>query len=224
MASTTPTQPIRCLGYIRVSTREQADSGLGLEAQRRALRAEAQRRGWDLDIVEDAGYSGRSDSRPGYVDVLARMKRGEADVLMVYKLDRVSRSVQHFAGLLHTATRQDWSLVALDMQVDMTTPNGRLVAHILVAVAQWEAEVIGARTKDAMAEARAKGRSFGGRASSPRLVSDAAIARMRELRSEGLSYSRIATTLEAEGMPTPKGGRWYAANVARLLKAEEAAA
>ena len=205
---------VRAVGYIRVSTREQADSRLGLDAQRRALLTEAERRDWDLTIIEDAGFTGRNVKRPGFREALLLLHQRKADVLMVYKLDRISRSVQDFAGLLHVAQRQHWALVALDMQIDMTTPNGRLVAHILVAVAQWESEVIGTRTADAMAEAKAKGVRFG----VERMVSDETVDRIRELRDGGLSWEKIAARLDEDRVPTPNGGkRWYGANVSRIL-------
>lgn len=203
------------IGYIRVSTREQADSQLGLDAQRRALTAEAEHRGWDLTIIEDAGFTGRNTNRPGLREALALLRQRKADALLVYKLDRVSRSVQDFAGLLRSAERQRWALVAMDMGIDMTTPNGRLVSHILVAVAQWESEVIGVRTADAMAEAKAKGQRFGRQ----RLASDAACDLVVKLRDEGQSFERIAAALDAQGIPTPSGGtRWYGSTVSRLHK------
>lgn len=211
---------VKALGYVRVSTREQADSRLGLDAQRRGLVAEAQHRGWELQIIEDAGHTGRNDNRPGLKQALALLKRHDADVLIVYKLDRVSRSVQDFAGLLDRANRQRWALVALDMQIDMTTPNGRLVAHILVAVAQWESETIGARTSDAMAEAKAQGARFG----RERLVGDAALARIHSLRATGLSFARIAAALDGESIPTPYGAkRWYGSTVSRIYRATQEA-
>lgn len=207
---------MKAIGLVRVSTREQADSRLGLEAQRRGLVAEAERRGWELEIIEDAGYTGRNDNRPGLKRALAMLKRHEADVLLVYKLDRLSRSVQDFARFLTLAQKQKWALVALDMQIDMTTPNGRLVAHILAAVAQWESETIGARTADAMAEAKARGATFG----RVRMAEPATVARIHLLREDGHSFARIAAVLDHEGVSTPNGGaRWYGSTVSRIYNA-----
>lgn len=206
------------VGYVRVSTREQADSRLGLDAQRRGLVAEAERRGWELVIVEDAGYTAHTESRPGLQQALAMLKRHEADALVVYKLDRLSRSVQHFAKYLKLAEHQRWALVALDMQIDMTTPNGRLVAHILVAVGPWESEVIGSRTADAMAEAKTRGVRFG----RERMADDATVRRILTLRLEGCSFARIATMLDSEAIPTPNGARrWYGSTVSRLYAATQ---
>ena len=207
---------MKVIGYCRVSTREQADDGYGLAAQRTAITAEAERRGWDLEIIEDAGVSARNLNRPGIRRALAMLKRREADTLVVTKLDRVARSTVDFGGLLALATRQRWRLVVLDIGVDMTTPNGRLVARILAAVAEWESEMIGCRTADAMAEAKAGGARFG----AERRASPAATARVMQLREHGWSFGRIAATLDAERIQTPGGGaRWYGSTVARLHRA-----
>jgi len=207
---------MRVIGYVRVSTREQADSRLGLDAQRRALTEEATRRGWSLEIIEDAGYTARSTNRPGLRRALRALRSRQADALVVAKLDRLSRSVQHFATFLAAAQRQKWSIVVLDLGIDMTTPNGRLVVNILASVAQWESEMIGTRTADAMAEARARGATYG----RERMADDATVARIRTLRADGLSFGKIAAALDADGTPTPNGGqRWYPSTVARIHKA-----
>src|SRR4051794_29938711 len=91
-------QPPRALGYCRVSTGGQVDSGAGLDAQRTALQAEADRRGWKLELVIEEGLSAKDLNRPALSAALARLDKGEADVLMVSKLDRLSRSVKDFGG------------------------------------------------------------------------------------------------------------------------------
>ncbi len=207
---------VRVVGYLRVSTREQADSRLGLDAQRRAIREEASRRGWDLTLIEDAGYTAKDVRRPGLDEALRLLRRHEADVLVVSRLDRLSRSVQDFARLLTLATKQRWRIAVLDMNIDTTTPNGRLVANILMAVAAWEGEMISARTADAMAEAKAKGHRFG----RPRMTPDGTVARIHEHRREGLSFAKIARALDADHIPTPHtSNRWHPTTVARIYKA-----
>src|SRR5664280_2801568 len=102
-------QIVRVIGYIRVSTEEQADSGAGLNAQRAAILAEAEHRGWHLvDIIEDAGYSAKDLRRPGIQRALAALKWDEADVLVVSKLDRLSRSLMDFTALMDRAQREGW--------------------------------------------------------------------------------------------------------------------
>jgi DNA invertase Pin-like site-specific DNA recombinase len=197
------------IGYVRVSTDEQADSRAGLEAQRAAILAEAQRRGWnecDLTFVEDAGYSGKDLHRPGIVAALDALRHHRADALVVSKLDRLSRSMLDFAGLMDRSTREGWALVALDLGVDTTTPQGEMVAAVMAVFAQFERRLIGQRTKEALAVKKAQGVRLG----RPRLTPDAVIARIRAERAAGRTLRVIADGLNADGVPTAMGGRrWY---------------
>lgn len=207
---------MQVIGYLRVSTAEQADSGLGLDAQRRAISDEAQRRGWEVHWAVDEGRSARNLNRPALKDALTRLKRHEADALVVAKLDRLSRSVPDFAHLLALAGRQRWAVVALDLGVDTTTPAGELVAGVMMQIAQWERRIIGVRTRDAMAEAKAKGARFGRERQAPPGV----VARIVRERDAGSSFNLIAAGLDADNTPTPAGGaRWYGSTVARLYRA-----
>src|SRR5690349_14320467 len=100
------------IGYLRVSTDKQADSGAGLEAQRRAILAEAERRGWasaDVQFIEETA-SGKTTRRPGLETALAALKSGEAGALVIHKMDRVARSLIDFAAILQMAQRHGWDL------------------------------------------------------------------------------------------------------------------
>jgi DNA invertase Pin-like site-specific DNA recombinase len=206
------------LGYLRVSTREQADSGLGLDAQRRAIADEAERRGWTVRWIVDDGFTARNLRRPGVQEAFTALRRREGSALVVAKLDRLSRSLPDFGSTLDLAKRQGWALVALDLGVDMTTPNGRLVASIIAAVAEWESATIGRRTADAMAEAKSRGAQFGRQRMAPREVVD----RIMFQRYGGESCAAIATSLDRDNIATPNGGaRWYPSTVERLIKAEQ---
>jgi DNA invertase Pin-like site-specific DNA recombinase len=205
------------VGYLRVSTREQADSGLGLDAQRRAITDEAERRGWTATWCTDEGYTGRNDKRPGLQQALRLLKRKEARVLVVAKLDRLSRSVHDFTGTVQVARKQRWALVVLDPVIDMTTPNGRMVANILASVAEWESDIIGQRTAAAMAEAKDRGARFGRERCMPPEVA----ARILAEHTQGATYNAIAKGLDRDAVPTPNGGqRWYASTVRRLVLVE----
>ena len=127
---------MRVLAYVRVSTSEQASSGVGLEVQRQAIIAECKRRGWHLvETIEDAGYSARDLRRPGIQEALRALERGEASALVVAKLDRLSRSMLDFSKLMAKATREHWALVALDVAVDTSTPSGEAMANMLATSA-----------------------------------------------------------------------------------------
>ena len=151
------------VGYARVSTAEQAESGAGLEAQRLAIGAEVERRGWQLvEVYEDAGASGKAlTGRPGLVDALEAIEDGRANGLVVAKLDRLSRSLLDFAALMARSRAQDWTLCCLDVGVDTSTPSGEMVANVLAVFAQFERRLIGQRTRDALATRRAAGVRLG---------------------------------------------------------------
>src|SRR3954454_13897767 len=153
---------MRIIAYLRVSTSEQADSRAGLEAQRAAILAEAQRRGWEhVEFIEDAGLSAKNLNRPGLADALERLRRGDAAVLVVSKMDRLSRSLLDFAGIMQRAQREGWALVALDSPADLSTPTGEAMASVLAVFAQLERRLIGQRTRDALAVKRAEGVTLG---------------------------------------------------------------
>lgn len=204
---------MRVIGYCRVSTNEQGDSGAGLEAQESAIRSEVERRGWTLTDVRSDVASGKSlRKRDELGRTLRDLRDGNADGLVVAKLDRLSRSVLDFAGVMETAAEEGWSLVVIDLGVDTTTTNGKLIAHIMIALAQWERELIGDRTRTALAAVRARGTQLG----RPRAVERDTLRLIRVLREAGHSWQRIADALAAEGVTTGQGGQWHAATVRKL--------
>lgn len=204
---------MRAIGYSRVSTREQGDSGVGLEWQETTIRAQVEARGWELVDVKSDVASGKTLRRRDELGMALRdLQAGHADALVVAKLDRLSRSVLDFASLMETAAAEGWSLVVLDMGVDTTTTNGKLIANIMIALAQWERELIGDRTRNALEAVRARGTRLG----RPSNVDDATLRLIRVLRNAGNSWHAIAHALTCEGIPTAQGGRWHGATVRKL--------
>jgi DNA invertase Pin-like site-specific DNA recombinase len=202
------------IGYVRVSTEEQGVSGAGLEAQRRAIRAECKRRGWRLLRIEEDVLSGRTMKRPGLQRALDACRTEEASGVVVAKLDRLSRSLVDFAGLLADAQAKGYNVVALDLGVDLSTPSGEFLANVMASAAQWERRIIGARTREALAVKRAQGVKLG----RPRTLPDVLRERIRQMRNAGQSLPKIAETLNAEGVPTAHGGkRWHASTVRAAL-------
>lgn len=195
----------RAIGYGRVSTAEQAASGYGLDAQADTIRSEATRRGWELvDLVLDEGESGKSLDRPGVLDLLGRLGAGEADVLVVSKLDRLTRSLVDLAELLDWTERAGVALVAVDLGIDTTTSAGRLVARVMASVAEWEREQIAQRTREAATVRREQGKRMGRpgvRDTRPDLA-----ARIDGMRAAGRTWQAIADALNTEGVPTVRGG------------------
>lgn len=205
--------PMDAIGYCRVSTDEQGDSGLGLADQEATVRAEVERRGWALKEVCADVASGKSlRGRTHFGKALQLLATGEADVLVVAKLDRLSRSVSDFAAILARSQQEGWALNICDLGVDTTTPSGKMVAQIMMVLAEWEREMIGDRTRRALQAAKAKGQTLG----RPSGVEPETLRIIRTLRNAGTSYQRIADALAAEGIETAQGGQWRASTVRKL--------
>ena len=209
---------MQAIGYLRVSTGRQADSGAGIEAQRTAILAEATRRGWaaaDVQFIEETA-SGKNAKRPGLELAREALASGDAGALVVSKMDRLSRSLLDFASIMQEAQKQGWALIALDCPVDLTTPMGEALASIIATFAQLERKMIGERTRDALAEKRAAGVKLG----RPRILPDDVRERIVAEREEKRTLRIIADALNDEGVPTAHGGkRWYPSTVRAVLAA-----
>jgi DNA invertase Pin-like site-specific DNA recombinase len=196
------------------------DQSLGLAGQLDLLEAEAKRRDWKAEVITDE-ISGTVpvEERPALGPALASLEAG--DVLVVAKLDRLSRSVGDFAQLVDRSLGEGWRIVVLDLGIDMTKPNGRLIAGIIVQVAQWEREMISTRTKQGLAKSKKRlGRRpglppVGGGKAAP--VSEKVLAVVADAREERLTPQRMADRLNAYGLPSVRGKRWHATSVSRLL-------
>lgn len=198
------------IGYTRVSTEEQSASGLGLEDQRQRIREEAHRRSWSVAWVEDAGFSAKDLKRPGITTALDDLRAGDAQALVVAKLDRLSRSLIDFASLMERARREGWAVIALDLGVDSTTPAGEMMANVMASFAQYERRLISQRTRDALAVLKSQGQRLG----RPRLVAPGTADLIGRWRAAGATYQGCADALNASGVPTAHGGaRWYASTV-----------
>jgi len=202
--------------YIRVSSTQQARSGLGLDAQRSAIEVAATREGWEIVSWHvDAGETGKNTDRPEFRNAVQVVADGSADGLVAAKLDRVARSVIDFAELLAWFTAGQRTLAILDPAIDTSTSSGRLVANVFAAVAEWEADVIADRTSAALAAKRAQGLAI----CRPSVADDPALSgRIVTMRQRGMTLAKIADTLNAEHIPTVRGGtQWRASSVQAAL-------
>lgn len=149
--------------YTRVSTDDQADAGISLDAQLTASRAYTVARGWTIgEEICDRGMSASTLNRDGVQRVIARMKSGETAGVIVWRLDRLTRSIRDLLTILDLVEHQGVGVVSVTEALDTTTPMGRFVVHLLVLIAQWERETIGARTKAAVHHAKKQGFYTGG--------------------------------------------------------------
>jgi DNA invertase Pin-like site-specific DNA recombinase len=124
--------------------------------------------------------------RPGIAAALEALRRRQADVRVVSRLDRLSRSMLDFAGLMDRATREGWALVALDLGVDTTTPSGEAMANVMAKFAQFERRVIAERTRDALAQRRKADVRLG----RPRRLSDDVLRTIVAARGSGRTLPR----------------------------------
>ncbi len=210
----TAADPKLMVAYVRVSTNEQADSGLGLAAQRASVVAEAERRGWTLAAIHEDALSGKSLDRPGLAAALAAVESGEAAGIVVAKLDRLSRSLKDFANLMARAQSGGWNLVALDLGVDLSTAAGEFMANVMASAAQWERRIIGQRTKDALAIKRAQGVRLG----RPSVLPAQVVSRIVAEHEAGAGWSAIARGLNEDRTETAHGGsRWYPSTVRAVV-------
>ena len=152
--------------------------------------------------------------RPGVQEALRVLQEGEASALVVAKLDRLSRSMLDFTGLMGTAQKQHWALVALDCAVDTSTPTGEAMANMLATFAQFERRLISQRTREALAIKRASGVRLG----RPPTVPQSVVRRIQRQRARGDSLRAIAESLNRDNVPTAQGGaQWYAATIRGIL-------
>lgn len=209
--------------YFRVSTARQGASGLGIEAQQRAVSGYVASVGGNVLAEFTEIESGKNSERPRLAEAMERCRLTRA-VLLIAKLDRLSRDAHFLLGL----EKAGIDFIAADM------PNAnRLTVGIMALVAQQEREAISARTKAALAEAKARGTKLGGyRSGAPKVDHRLATARrqraaeeyrsrvgpmVKALREEGLSLRQIAQRMTERGIRTANGGRWSAAGVSRLI-------
>lgn len=203
------------ISYTRVSTRDQGESGLGLEAQTAAIHRYCHERGHTIVAsYEDVGSGAKRDRR-AFQHASAYLQRGEADALVVARLDRLTRSLTHFAQIMDTSRRQGWALIALDLGVDTTTAAGGMIANVLASFAEYERLLIGERIRDALAAKKAAHPDSLRRPH--RSIPDVVRARIRELRGDGWTLQQIASLLHEAGVETAQGGAWRPSTVAWVL-------
>jgi DNA invertase Pin-like site-specific DNA recombinase len=209
---------VRVVGYVRVSTVGQEQSGASLEAQKAAIVREVDGRGWELaDLLGDTGSGKSTRGRPRLEWLLDRLDGGEFDGMVVSRLDRLSRSVGDFAQILDRANRKGWALVCLDPAVDLTTPYGRAMANVAAAFAQLERELISQRTSEGIRAKVAAGERVLPQPEVPDHVERRIVA-LRGREGGGMSLRGICRALTVEGHRPPRSGVWRPATVQKVLR------
>lgn len=217
------------IGYIRVSTQEQADSGLGLEAQKARIEAYCVAQGWKLvSLFTEEGVSAKTLQRPALTAAIDALRPGR--VLVALKLDRMTRSVRDVYTLDEMTEGRGAAWVSIVEKIDTTTAAGRMFRTMLAAFAEFEREQTAERTCAALLAKKARGERLGttplgyrtvetpeGRRVEADIEEQKTVRMARELRGAGLSLRAIARELTEAGRPTKRGGRWQAETVAYLI-------
>jgi len=221
-----PKGKVKYYAYLRVSTEEQARGGVSLGAQEEKCRAYVELVDGELvDVLVDAGLSGKTLERPALREALERVE-AEGDALIVYSIDRLSRSTLDFLSVVSGLRDAGRGFVSVREQMDGSTPHGRFAMSILAALAEMEREMISARCREATARCRRTRRVYGrtpfgfdreGERLVPNPAETALLERIRALREAGGSYSRIAAELNDAGECPKAGARWYASSVRSVL-------
>ena len=202
----------RLVGYVRIGPREREGDRPTLDVQRRGLQNAAERRGWELVRIEEDVRSGRSLRRPGLRAARDACRSGEADGIAVARLDRLTYSLADLAELVSEAVERGYAIVSLQPAVDLASEHGRAVGEILVEAASWQPRTIASA-----------GRALSGRPGRPSSTPPAVAARIRELRAAGMTLQAICDTLNADGVPTPRGGaEWRPTSLRAVLRSQGA--
>ena len=226
---------LKAIGYTRCSTHEQADSGLGLDAQAQRIRAYARLKGLDLELITDAGVSGGKPlaKREGGQRLLDAVRERRADAVVVLKLDRGFRNAVDCLATVEQWERKGVALHIVDLggnALDTTSAAGRFMLVVLAGAAEMERNLTRERTRAALAVKRANGQRVGsvpygfdladdGTTLVPNESEQAVIADVKAMRSDGMKLKQIADRLTERSIPTKTGKsrRWTHQAVVRIL-------
>lgn len=219
---------MKVISYVRVSTEDQASTGISLVAQRHKIEQYCQL--YDhtiIDFVEDAGLSAKSLNRPGIQKILEMVRKKQVAGVVIAKLDRLTRSVRDLADLVELFNKNGVALISVGENLDSNTASGRMVLNMLGTISQWEREVIGERTSAALQYKKMAGKVFGKdplygfQKAEGRLVpteeEQKVIREILRLKEKGRGFSGIAATLNRNKYYTRSGKRWFPQQVKRVL-------
>jgi DNA invertase Pin-like site-specific DNA recombinase len=230
---------MRVIGYIRVSTEEQAKEGISLAAQREKVALYCRLHSLELVSIEaDAGESAKTLKRPGLIRALAALKAGKAEGIVITKLDRLTRCLRDWDALIENyfGEKAGCRLMSVADSIDTRTASGRMVLNVVMTMAQWERETIAERTRDALRFKRSQGKSAGrmlfgfdlapdGKTLVPNVAEQEAVTRIFAWKDEGWSLRRIAAELDRLGVKPKRGaGRWAHTAVKSILERATTAA
>lgn len=219
---------MKVVGYIRVSTDEQAHEGVSLDNQRKRIEAFCVAKDWKLvDVYEDAGKSGKDLRREGVQKLIDDCEGGVFDAVVVYKVDRISRRQRDLWYLIDDVfALNDIGFVSVNEPFDTTSAFGKASLGMIGIFAQLERDLIAERTKDALKYKKEKGDYLGTVPLGYDIIDgelqeredELAIVRYaKRLRAGGYSLGKITDRFNGEGIPTKRDGKWHKSTVRYLL-------
>ncbi len=226
------TEKKKAAGYARVSTEEQAKEGISLNHQADSITAYCKAKEWDLmEIIFDEGKSAKDLKRSGAQKLIAMIEAKQFDVLVIYRLDRLTRCVRDLGYLVQDVfDKNGVAFSSIQESFDTSNATGKLILNVLGSIAQWERETIAERTRDGLRYKKAKLERYGpvpygfelnGKNLQPVEDELVVVAKIKNLRKKlKYSYRAIAKRLNADGCTTRTGKKWFASSVQVIAKNE----
>jgi site-specific DNA recombinase len=220
---------MKAIGYVRVSTDEQAREGISLENQKVKIRTYCDLHNFELEtIIEDAGKSGKDLNREGIQELIQKVKDKRIEAVLVYKLDRLSRKVIDTLNLIEMMKKNHVEFHSIIDSIDTKTAMGKFFLNIMASLAQMERDLISERTKDALRHKISRNERAGqipygwiladdGKTLVMNVEEHKTIRFIKKLHEEGHNYSAICRELTRQGYQ-PLGCYWYAQSVKNILK------
>jgi len=220
----------RTIGYIRVSTNEQAESGLSLKSQQKKIQAYCELYGLALDDLLTDTTSGKSiNGRPAFKRLVFLAETNQVEHVVILKLDRMARNTKEAIEVAELFARKGVNLHSVSERIDTSSAGGRLFFTLMAAVAQWEREVIVERTKAALDVRRQNGQRISGQAPYGQLFNDSGglipdldeqqiIALAKKFQKQGLTLSAIAQALARSGCRNRNGNGFDKNAISGMLK------
>jgi site-specific DNA recombinase len=220
---------MKAIGYVRVSTEEQAREGISLENQKVKICTYCDLHNFELEtIIEDAGKSGKDLNREGVQELIQKVKDKRIGAVLVYKLDRLSRKVIDTLNLIELMKKNHVEFHSIIDSIDTKTAMGKFFINIMASLAQMERDLISERTKDALQMKIIKNERAGqipygwvlandGKTLVMNVEEQKVIRIIKNLHGEGYNYSAICRELARKGYQ-PLGSYWYAQSVKNILK------
>lgn len=223
---------MKAIGYVRVSTSMQAEKQLSEIFQRERIAAYCVAMGIELiTIFDDSGKSGRDmTSREELQNAMLMLKRKEADTIIIYKIDRLSRSLTDLSALIQKIEKWGCHLISIQDSISTDSAAGRLMINLIGSIAQWEAEATAEKTHQAMTVLKSRGHRYSrhipygvdlasdGKTLTSNSDEQSIIGNMKTMRADGMTFQSISDKLNKDNIKTKYGAKWHPASVRCIIQ------